>query len=287
MSMTALLVFVRAIHFGATVLTAGALVFDLIALPSGASGARRKVALLVRWGAAAGLISAALWIAAQGAMIGGELAAAVNPSLLRTLVVETQFGRVMTMRMLLFAVLILGGSSWRLPGLVLGLALAGSLAWCGHAAAGMGVTGDIHLAADAIHCVAASAWVGGLVCLVYALRLTDEDRAIAIARRFSTLALFSVAALLASGLVNVWFLVGTPARLFATEYGRTLLVKIALFLAMLAIAAVSRWHVMPRIAFPGNIATLRRNTLAEACLGALVLCVVAWLGILPPAGHFH
>lgn len=286
MSMTAILVFVRAIHFGATVLTAGALVFDLLAAPSGAPGTRRKIALLVRCAATAGLASAVLWIIAQGAMIGGELAA-VNLPLLRTLVAETQFGRVMVIRMLLFAALILGGSSWRVPGLVVGLALAGSLAWCGHAAAGMGVTGNIHLAADAIHCIAASAWLGGLVCLVYALRLASEDRAIAIARRFSTLALISVAALLASGLVNAWFLVGTPARLFATEYGRTLLVKIALFLAMLTIAAVNRWHVMPRIASPGSIATLRRNTLAEACLGALVLCVVAWLGILPPAGHFH
>jgi copper resistance protein D len=75
--------------------------------------------------------------------------------------------------------------------------------------------------------------------------------------------------------------------LFGTSYGRLLLVKIALFLIMLAIAAVNRTRLTPRLVAGGTAAgpalrQLRANALVEAVIGALILLIVAMLGTLPP-----
>jgi putative copper resistance protein D len=136
--------------------------------------------------------------------------------------------------------------------------------------------------------IAAAAWVGGLVCLADALRRPlTADQAAVMARRFSALGLVTVSGLLASGVINTWFLVGSIGRLVGTGYGRVLMLKLALFVAMVAIAAVNRWHVVPRLAAAGAVSTLRRNALVEAALGMLAVMVVAWLGVQPPAAHMH
>ena len=63
--------------------------------------------------------------------------------------------------------------------------------------------------------------------------------------------------------------------------------KIALFLAMLAIAAINRVRLTPRLVAGGAVAgpavrQLRTNALTEAVIGALILLIVAMLGTLPP-----
>ena len=145
-----------------------------------------------------------------------------------------------------------------------------------------------------LHLVAAAAWVGALVPLALVLGVATDDggpSALAVARaatlRFSTLGIASVGTVLATGIVNTFALAGSLAALFGTGYGRLLLVKIVLFLAMLAIAAVNRMRLTPRL-IAGGVAAgpalrqLRRNALIEAVLGALILFIVALLGTLPP-----
>ena len=105
--------------------------------------------------------------------------------------------------------------------------------------------------------------------------------------RFSTLGIASVGTVLATGIVNTFELTGNVAALFGTGYGRLLLVKIALFLTMLAIAAVNRTRLTPQLVAGGAAAgpalrQLRTNALIEAVIGALILFIVAMLGTLPP-----
>src|SRR5262249_35898250 len=137
-----------------------------------------------------------------------------------------------------------GATTWTAL-LFAALFLAG-LAWSGHGAATPGPAGDLHLAGDILHLLGAGGWLGGLLPL--ALLLVEARRcggadwlaiAAAATRRFSALAFASVAALLAGGIVNTWFLAGTVPALVGTDYGRLLLVKIALFLTTLAIASVN------------------------------------------------
>jgi len=98
-----------------------------------------------------------------------------------------------------------------------------------------------------------------------------------------------VAALVASGLINGWFLVGSLSALIGTTYGELLLLKLGLFGLMLCLAASNRFWLVPALAKAATIsqsdlalARLRRNILAEQILGVLVVGIVSLLGTLSP-----
>jgi hypothetical protein len=100
--------------------------------------------------------------------------------------------------------------------------------------------------------------------------------------RFSLLGLISAIALFATGLLNTWFLVGTLPGLVGTTYGELLLLKISLFVAMLALAAFNRLRLLPRIVGLGHpteevLWQLRRNGLLETSWGSpFFYCRRAW-----------
>ncbi len=176
---------------------------------------------------------------------------------------------------------------------LLAAALAASLAWAGHAAATEGLDGTVHLASDALHLVAAGAWLGALWPLSILLgraREAGDPASAAIAyqatRRFSILGMSSVAAILASGVVNTYEILGVEVFSLRTEYNRLLLAKIGLFGAMAAIAAVNRQRLTPRLSDERDrtraMQQLRLNSLTEAGLGLLILAIVAVLGRIPP-----
>jgi putative copper resistance protein D len=77
--------------------------------------------------------------------------------------------------------------------------------------------------------------------------------------------------------------------MMGTDYNRLLLAKIALFIAMLAVAAFNRQRLTPRLADPRDhrraIRHLQWNSLAEVGLGLLILAIVAVLGRIAPHAH--
>ena len=98
----------------------------------------------------------------------------------------------------------------------------------------------------------------------------------------------SVTALLLSGVANAWYQVRGLDALFTTEYGRLLLAKLAIFAAMLALAAVNRWRLSPRVAADrAALRSLARNAMLETALGIAVIAIVGVLGITIPAMHPH
>jgi putative copper resistance protein D len=172
------------------------------------------------------------------------------------------------------------------------MGFVGAIALTGHAGATPGSLGDLHLASDAVHLVAAGAWLGGLppfvLLLATAERSADRtwtDAAAVATRRFSLLGTASVVALAATGTINTLILVGGPAGLAETDYGRLLVLKICLFVAMVGVAAFNRLRLTPRLAQPGTIRRLRRNSLVETGLGLLVIAIVSALGTMAPEGH--
>jgi putative copper resistance protein D len=96
-------------------------------------------------------------------------------------------------------------------------------------------------------------------------------------------------------LVNAWLLVGDLPALIATSYGRLVSTKVALFAMMLAIAAVNRFKLTPRLradvsrddTSQAALHHLWRNVIAEVCLGAAILSIVGVLGAMPPSTHGH
>jgi uncharacterized membrane protein len=106
-------------------------------------------------------------------------------------------------------------------------------------------------------------------------------------RRFSLLGIASVGLLLASGLINSWYEVGSIDNLIATSYGWLVIAKLGLFTAMVAIAAVNRFYFTPRLAVADAARRLERNSLAEAALGFAAVLVVGFLGSMAPAIHLQ
>ena len=307
----AALIAARAIHFGATALLAGALLFRAaIAGPPAAASPAASVLVdrQARWVAGGALVvslaSGILWFAVTAAEMGGmPFGEAIKPDVLQMILVATQFGSVASVRFALAittAVLLaldrLRPLRWL--ALVAALAFAASIAWTGHSGSGYGVSGNTQLTADVLHLLAASAWIGGLVPLALLLAFARSRSgpwlatATAVTRRFSVLGIVSVATLIASGATNAWFLVGSFKALTTTEYGRVLMLKLVLFVVMLAIAAINRNVLTPQLATSsadGRVAALQklvRHCVYEIVLGLAIVSVAAWLGTLHPASHF-
>jgi copper resistance protein D len=313
------LFYARAIHFAATMLVAGVVFFAVfVAAPAwrsavGNSGVainvRTRLAVIAWIGLILAAISGAAWLVLTAAAMSDLPAAKIfGDGVLWTVLSQTTFGRDWLARFALACALaatlpaLLSPRDHKSPWLataatILAAAFAGALAWSGHAAGGLGGEAIIHPAADLLHLIAAAAWVGALLPLIVLFAAAGaDDASITIARtataRFSILGIVSVGTLLATGIVNTYYLAGSLPALLHTDYGRLLLIKIALFLAMVAIAAVNRFRLTPELLQEASIAAsrdalrrLRRNAAIEVLAGAIIIAIVAALGTMPPAIH--
>ncbi|MDR7114653.1 copper homeostasis membrane protein CopD [Caulobacter sp. BE254] len=287
------------------VLTGGAL-FALYALPTG--GPSSAVALgwprrLLGESAALLALASVLGLLLQTAVVAGSLAAALDPATLASVITEMAMGAASLVRAaaaaLALAVLLFapqGRVGWIATAGLGGVATA-SMAWMGHGAATEGLAGGVHLLADLAHLAAAAVWVGALAFFVGLAsdRRRDADRTAvfhAALAGFSGVGSALVAVLVASGLVNSWFLVGPSGwpALAATAYGRLLLFKLVLFAVMVALAAANRFRLTPALrtalADPTRtdsaVMALRRSLQLELGVALAVVALVAWLGRLAP-----
>ena len=101
------------------------------------------------------------------------------------------------------------------------------------------------------------------------------------------LGIASVATMSATAVVNASVLVGSFHALISTEHGRLLLLKLAFFVAMLALAATNRFWLTPRLdlSSDGALRGLTRNSAIEFALGLAIVTIVGMLGTLHPAIH--
>jgi putative copper resistance protein D len=308
--MTFWLILTRAVHIGACLLFFGILVFDRVTA-SGFAGGQGGIARY--WKSRLQVFSFVLlpvilasgmaWFALVAMSMSGQ---PLDADILKIVWAQTQFGAVTKIRLIfLIAATILSFfqrsalevrnfATW-VQTLAVGC-LLGSLAWAGHGQEGP----RWHLLADVVHLLAAGIWPAGLLPLFLLLR---HARRIAkpqdwpfisdLVSRFSSISLITVLLLVITGTANAIYLVGSFSNLVGQSYGRWLLVKIILFGAALAIAAVNLLRLKPRIMAeklePENasatVAQLQRNVQCELFLGSGIIAVVAVLGILPPAAQ--
>ena len=253
------------------------------------------------------LSGALVWLMAETRDMGGESVATVDLTVLWTIMTETRFGFACCVRIVLllasvgvcFALTRLE-TLWRVQA-ILGGAITTSLAWTGHGATQIGRTAGLHLAADLLHLFAAGIWGGALVPLVLvALRARrsgdfEDIRMLSSAlQAFSRVGAGVVAVLVASGILNVYFLVD-PAQWredVTSVYGRVLGVKLTLFVAMVGVAALHRYRTTPAlhaalrrgIAPTAGLEGATSSLLLETALAASVLGAVSVLGTLAPPG---
>jgi putative copper resistance protein D len=296
----AFIVVARTLHFATCVSLTGVFAFECLV-------ARRTLRANVAWASLAlALISGAAWLAGVVSNMSGEPLGALKFATIATVLTETRVGKDWLLRLalavLLGACLIAWNRRACRPAAIgwaafgLSALLLVTLAWAGHGAADEGIAGNIHLAADLLHLLATGTWLGALVpfaLMMAAAQHVGDPESVQIARaatvRFSTIAAASVGVLLASGIVSTWYLSGNVPALLGTPYGRLLLLKVALFVAMLSVAAMNRGRLTAQLdadACPWRaIPQLRRNALIESAIGLGVLAIVGVLGILPPGVH--
>jgi copper transport protein len=130
----------------------------------------------------------------------------------------------------------------------------------------------VQVAVDVVHLAAASVWIGGLA----ALAVTLPTPALAV-RRFSRLALGSVAVLAATGVLRALSEVSSARQLVSTDYGRLLVAKTAIFVLLLALAYLARSRLLARAR------ALRRSVSVELALGVALVVAVALLTSVAPA----
>ncbi|WCB91898.1 Copper transport protein YcnJ [Baekduia alba] len=294
----------RGADYLAIALVLGTLAFILLAWPRGApieaeaAFARRTRTLLLA-GAAIGVLSGAAGIVLQGATAGGTTFwTALDPGTVRE-VLGTRFGTVWGLRVVDFVALgalalAVGpprrGNPWLYALPAAFLALTPALG--GHATTQHPVA--LLAPLDVVHVLAMSAWVGGLVVLVLAVPAATRAIGDAAARtpllastlsRFSAVALTCVGLLIASGTAQSIVHLRSFGDFLHTAFGRAVLIKIIILLALIGLGALNRRRSVPRLraaaaagATPGAAGRVLRTTLrVEVGLVVVVLAVTAAL----------
>jgi copper transport protein len=294
---------VRGLAYLAVALVLGGAFFVVVLWPDDLDD--RRALRLVWAGWALALATAILGVGLQGIYGSGYgLGEILHPSVWRN-VLDTRFGRVWMGRALVLLAaapllrLLLRGRR-RDPmvtgaGILIGCGLAAGFGLAGHAGTGTQVPAAV--VSDLAHVAAMSVWLGGLAVLVVAVLTSAE--AVAHSRvvvRFSAIAFACVAVLVATGAYQSWRAVGSFTALRHTTYGTLLITKLALFVALVGLAALSRrlvhghWALRLRVP-PGpgaataspRLADLRRSVAAEVLVALAVIGVTATLVNAQPA----
>lgn len=286
----------RGLHFAALLLLVGALATRVLLIPRIAAADVTRAVLQARawrvlsFAALLLAVSAVLRLWFQSTALHGAERAWSAP-LLSIMLTDTSWGRAWVLQVFMFALLGMAIVSAR-PGrdriatilavpAVLGLTLIPALS--GHAA---GATGADLLAVfnDALHVTAAGTWLGTLFVLMVTaipalIRLEPRgpEAAADAVHTFSPMALTGALVVLASGVINTLMHVDSAAQLWNTDYGRTLLVKVALVVCVLAFGFVNWRVVRPMLGTGSGVRRLRLTAGMELLLALLVLTATAVL----------
>jgi copper transport protein len=149
----------------------------------------------------------------------------------------------------------------------------------------------IALMLDWLHLASGSVWIGGLIGLLVLWRSLPVAKRVAglvvAVPRFSAVALVSVLVLAGSGTWASILHLPTLASLWQTSYGQAILVKVALLLAAIALAAVNLLRTKPGLQTEGPGAggaavLLRRLIAGEVLIVSSAVLVAAVLSSLAP-----
>lgn len=295
---------VRWVGYVGMIALVGVVGLGLVVLPA----ARRRAGLLLvgdaplrRAGLAAIavlLVGALLRLLAQSVAMHGR--DALDSSLLGSMLANTLWGRAWLLQLGAIVAGVLGFTllparrriGWTL---VVGatLACAATFALSGHAAA-VSSRRAIAVLSDAVHIVAAGGWVGTLAAVVFvglraARRGPAEEHgpaAAALVNAFSPVALLCAGLLTLTGVVSATMHLGSIASLLSSGYGRTLLVKLGVLALVVGIGAYNWLRVRPVLGDAVAARRIRRSSLVELGVAAVVLAVTAVLVATPPdAAH--
>lgn len=167
----------------------------------------------------------------------------------QVIITQTTFGRLWLIRVLLWLAIGIalwrGGVRPRTLHLTLALGMLFLLVQSAYSHASAAEDHAAAVAANWLHLMATTLWVGGLIAFLLVLLILRRDAQLSAAftgtlvARFSNYARVAVAALVITGLYAAWLHVGSLPALLNTVYGQALLVKMLLFVPLLLVAGVN------------------------------------------------
>lgn len=261
----------------------------------------RHFGRLLAFAVTLGIVVSVLGILLQGASAAGVSfwASLKGPIIHDTL--HSRFGTVWGLRAIDWVALgILLIAAWKLPrarrwlAVLIGLGalyLAMTPAFAGHPSIQSPVV--IFFPTNVIHVTAASIWVGGIACFLFALpaatrRLAPEDRSrllLGTMAHFSPFALGAVIAIAITGVIQAYIDVRSVHALFGTTYGLLVVAKVFLLIFLIGFGTLNRQRILPalkelveRAASPGWVGAWARNSFrGELSLMLIVFGVTAAL----------
>ncbi|MEO7043133.1 MAG: CopD family protein [Gemmatimonadaceae bacterium] len=295
-------VIVRWLSFMGLVVVIGVIALRLLVLPRIGSAASEAfaVALIPRL-ATLGLAAAGLVIiAAIGRLFSEQSVMAASVHLgVADIVQHTTWGSVWLLQVGAAIVACAGlalarrhsAIGWGI-GTVAVLVLAVTPALSGHAA-GVENWRTLAIATDALHVIAAGAWLGSLCALIVvgvptALRVeaTGSDAAgggrlvSEMVNAFSPIALVFASVVVLTGLVSAWLRLGSISALWSSSYGIVLIVKLALVGAVFAAGAFNWLRMREQLSKVDNADAhhrFQRSGKVELFFGVFVIAVTAVL----------
>jgi copper resistance protein D len=285
-----LLTLIRAAFVASVLSSFGATVFLRALLPPAAPKLAASCRAVVWISLLAAGVAGPAWLVLEARVIAEVSGAAETLAAVPTVLFGTRFGQVLALQVLALAgaaaATASGPRGGVLPALFAGLA---ALLEAGHGHAFAMTQGvSVLLLSQALHLLAAGAWLGGLLPLMIVVRESPIDIAVLAVRRFSTLGLFATALLAATALFQGAVLSGSLKGLTETAYGGVLLIKAVLFAALIGLAAVNRLRFTPALGGPQG--EMNRRALAfsiglETALGLCVVLAASVLSSLEPGMH--
>jgi copper transport protein len=146
------------------------------------------------------------------------------------------------------------------------------------------------LASQWVHVMAVGTWIGGLVWLLFGTRLAgaagepDNPGVGVELHRFSRMAGLMLLLVVATGVFRAWQGVNSIDALWTSNYGVTLLIKVAAFLPLVALGAINRYRNVPAAGRdPRRLPSLRRVVSGEVLLAVGVFGITGVLAGTAPA----
>jgi putative copper resistance protein D len=268
-----LLAFLRWFHeIGLMLLFGGAALLALLRLTLPWDGFRKSAVCVA-------LLSGILWFILAAAEMGGAL----NAEVLQQALVHTLFGLLFQARMVLLILLLVAlARRWREIWVAVfsGAALV-LISVTSHAAE----SSPAHLTAfgvvsDGLHSLTGGFWIGGLAVLtaLYARRHEDFPRALAVFAEWGTVA---VVVLILTGMLNATTILLGGAGRDSPLYLSVLGAKLVLVAAMVRLALINHFRLLPGLA-KGTGGALNRNIRMEFTAGLVVVALAVLLSLLQP-----
>ena len=293
MSLTALFVLCRFVHFVSLMQIFGLSVFCSLLAPGGFSAIlQRKNPTLMVWSGLLAAVTSVGMLAIQAALMGNGWDDILNINVW-ILVLTTAFGEVWSWHLLLTAVLLLVLLMEWMPGrhvllFLCSLGLLVTQALIGHAAMHQGLLGLAQRANHVVHLLSAAYWFGSLLplltCMLYAREPSARPYAIVTLIRFSVWGHAAVSLVIITGVINTAIVLQRWPTDMTSLYQCLLVVKVILVAMMAAVAVYNRYRLVPLMGKDPQRAQSRFITMTwlEWGLALSVILLVSWFATLAP-----